>query len=91
MQTKSARQAFDHAPLELAQEAVAKGRQAAQEAMALGREVTQDFVSRGRDAVQQQLGAATSWASGQAKSQPLRAMAVAAAVGALVALLLTRR
>ena len=91
MQTKSAKQVSEHAPLELAQEAVAKGREAAHEAVAMGREAAQNFASRGRDAMQQRFGAATEWASTQTKTQPLRALGVAAAVGAVVALLLSRR
>ncbi len=91
MQTNSAKQAFEQAPLELTQEALAKGREAALEAVAMGREAAQNFVSRGRGAVQQQFGAATNWASTQTKTQPLRALGVAAVVGAVVALLLARR
>ena len=91
MQTKSAKQVSEHAPLELAQEAVAKGREAAYEAVAMGREAAHDFVSRGREAVQHRFGATSTWASEQIKTQPLRALGIAAAVGAVVALLLARR
>ena len=91
MQIKTARQASEHAPLELAHEAVAKGREAAYEAVAMGREAAQDLVSRGRHAVEERVGAATKWASDQAKNQPLRTLGVAAAVGAVLALLLIRR
>jgi len=91
MQTKSVKQSSEHAPLELAQEAVAKGREAAYEAVAMGREAAQDFVSRGRDTVQKQVGAASNWASTQTKTNPLRALGIAAAVGAVVGLLLSRR
>ena len=90
MQTRTAKQG-EHVPLELAHEAVAKGREAAHEALIMGQEAAHNFLARGRDAVQQQFGAATDWASTQAKDHTLRTLVIAAGVGALVALLLARR
>jgi len=91
MQVKSAVQKTEYAPLVTAQEAISKGRDAAHEAIAMGRDVAEQAVSRGRDAVQQRFEAATGWASSQTKTNPLRALGVAAAVGAVVGLLLMRR
>jgi len=91
MQTKSAMQEANHAPFDKAQEAFAKGREAAQDAISMGREAAQEVVSKGREALMQRVGAATDWAGSLTKNNPLRTLAITAAVGAIVALLIARR
>ena len=91
MQATSATKKPEYSPMDTAQEALNKGREAAQEAVAMGRNAAQQAMDHGRDAVQQRFDAASEWASSQTKNNPMRALGVAAAVGAVVGLLLARR